>query len=254
MYGIDLQKQILYKSASLRFFDKNERHVTRFCSHDVLLLVYEGTLRFSEDGKQIEVRAGEYYIQKNNTYQAGELPSDAPKYLFVHFLAEWEEGEKVLERKGIFDYAVLSPLIQELDRLSHASATYTECCALFFTILSKLYHSRPSTHTTAKTIFDYISKNYLYITSLDEICQALHYSKNHIINVFKSEYKATPFEYINELKITRAMYLLEVTSDSIDEIALSSGFNHYSHFYRLFLRKNGISPYEWRKQIKLSLT
>ena len=62
----------------------------------------------------------------------------------------------------------------------------------------------------------------------------------------------TPFEYINDLKIRRAMYLLEVTSKSIDEIALESGFNHYSHFYRLFMRKNGASPFEWRKKVRLN--
>jgi transcriptional regulator GlxA family with amidase domain len=62
----------------------------------------------------------------------------------------------------------------------------------------------------------------------------------------------TPFEYINDLKIRRAMYLLEVTSKSIEEIAIESGFNHYSHFYRLFMRKNGISPFEWRKKVRLN--
>jgi AraC-like DNA-binding protein len=47
------------------------------------------------------------------------------------------------------------------------------------------------------------------------------------------------------------MYLLQVTSSSIEEISGESGFNHYSHFYRLFVRRNGISPYEWRQRIRV---
>ena len=72
-----------------------------------------------------------------------------------------------------------------------------------------------------------------------------------MINLFKEEYGITPFEYINDLKIKKAMYLLEVTPKSIEEISSESGFNHYSHFYRLFMRKNGTSPYEWRGRIRI---
>ena len=50
MNGIDLNKPIAYKHASLRFFNKNEHHIDRFCEDDVLLLVFDGVLRFSEDG------------------------------------------------------------------------------------------------------------------------------------------------------------------------------------------------------------
>ena len=67
--------------------------------------------------------------------------------------------------------------------------------------------------------------------------------------MFKAEYGMTPFEYLNDIKIKRGMYLLGATSRSIDAIARECGFNNYSHFYRLFIRKNGVSPYEWRERI-----
>lgn len=254
MYGINLDKPITYKGSSLRFFEKNERHVTRFCSSDVLLLVYDGVLRFSEDGVQREVRAGEYYIQKHDTLQSGELVSDSPKYLYVHFRAEWSEGEYTLASSGVFDYATLSPFMNELDKISHGDFSYTQRSGVFFHILTELYHTRKTSDTPAKRIAEYIETEYLSLSSLNDVCKAFHYSKNHVINVFKSEYGMTPFEYVNELRIRRAMYLLEVTSKPIEEIALQSGFNHYSHFYRLFLRKNGISPYEWRKRAKLDMS
>ena len=252
--GIDLNGEMIYKVSSLRFFEKNESHITRICPHDVLLLVYEGVLRFTEDGEEYELHPGEYFIQRQNSYQTGERVSDSPKYLYIHFFGKWEEEgqDGVLSRSGNFDYAALLPLIYKLDRLAHGNYTYTERIGVFYEILSMLYRSTPDTDGTAGKILKYIDKNYLTISSLEDICEHFHYSKNHVINIFRQSQGLTPFEYINDLKIRRAMYLLEVTSKSIDEIAIESGFNHYSHFYRLFLRKNGISPFEWRKKIRLN--
>ena len=39
------------------------------------------------------------------------------------------------------------------------------------------------------------------------------------------------------------------SSLAISSIAFESGFNNYSHFYRLFYRKHQISPSEWRNII-----
>ena len=75
-----------------------------------------------------------------------------------------------------------------------------------------------------------------------------YFSKNHIINIFKKEFGVTPIKYINNLKLNRAKYLLEVTSDNLEEIAIKSGFNDYSHFYKLFQKETGISPSVWRNK------
>jgi len=82
-----LNKPITFMHSSLRFFSENEHHVTRFCEDDVLLMVFEGVLRFTEGDVFYEIYPGEYHIQKNHTFQTGEEASDSPKYLYVHFLA-----------------------------------------------------------------------------------------------------------------------------------------------------------------------
>ena len=67
MYVIDLKKPIEYIYASFRYFEDGEKHVTRFCKHDVLLLVFDGVLKFTENGEDYEIHKGEYYIQKNGS-------------------------------------------------------------------------------------------------------------------------------------------------------------------------------------------
>ncbi len=253
MEGIDLQKSIAYKHSSFRYFEEEEHHVTRYSQDDILLLVFEGVLRFSEDGKEQEVCAGEYYIQRRCRYQDGKLASSAPKYLYVHFLGEWGEGEKTLPRRGEFHYPTLAGLMEKMDEFSHQKRTYIEQSAVFYEILSALYTPQKEEGLGAQ-IAKFIDAEYLRITSLNDICEAFHYSKNHIVNLFKKELGLTPFAYIHEVKIKRAMYLLEVTSRSVEEIASACGFAEYSHFYRLFVRRNGISPSAWRNQIQTNPT
>ncbi|MBQ7316767.1 MAG: helix-turn-helix transcriptional regulator [Clostridia bacterium] len=211
MYGIDLNSPIHYEFASFRFFEKKEHHIERFCCVNVLLMVYEGVLRFSEDGEQVEVGAGEYYIQRKNRYQAGELPSDAPHYLFVHFDGEWSEQPDALPYRGSFDYTKLSELMQQIDTASHQKYVYAEQQYLFHKLLLSLRQKMPS-NTLADRLSKYVEENIAAITSLADLCEAFHYSKNYVERLFQREFGVSPIHYINDVKIMKAMYLLETTS------------------------------------------
>ena len=247
MDGINLNKPIVYKYASLRFFNPKEKYVTRFCEDEVLMLVFDGILRFTENEVAYEVHPGEYHIHKGHTFQRGDVVSDAPKYLYVHFTADWGTGDTTLPRSGTFDYRTLKPLIEKLDRLSHDKALLTEQITVFFTLLSELFQNRQDA-LPVDEMAAFLSQESIHSVSLDELCRKFHFSKNHVINLFKERYGVTPIEYVNRLKIRRAEYLLEVTSDSVEWVAAQCGFNSYSHFYRLFYRKNGVSPRKWRSE------
>ena len=249
MIGIDLNKDITYRHASFRFFEKKEHHITRFCKENVLLLVFEGVLRFSENEEEIEVHAGEYYIQKKNVYQAGRLASDAPKYLYVHFDADWTSGSDALPYKGNFDFSRLSGLMERMDTAAHQNRFYSEKQYLLLKLLLTLKEP-PAVNRTARLLSEYIEKNLVTISSLSDLCNAFHYSKNYIIRIFNKEFGVSPIRYINNAKIQRAMYLLETTSKSIGEIAAECGYADYPYFYKRFVQSTGMSPLEWRKQMQ----
>ena len=252
MIGINMDKPIQYYHASFRFFAEGERHVSRYYGRDILVLVYEGVLRFSEDGVEREVSAGEYYIQRRGLYQSGDHVSDMPKYLYIYLNAEWVESGAMLPMRGTFDIKQILPLMEKIDMLAHSLHCYAERVAVMYSILTKLYRV-DRTEGVAREIADYIAEHYRTELSLDSICARFNFSKNHIINLFKRQYGTTPFGYLNDLRLSRAMYLLEVTSDTIESIAYESGFGDYSHFYRMFCRKNGISPHRWREKTQQSL-
>ncbi len=251
MRGISLNHAIKYVGASLRYFDSGEHYITRTCSDDVLLLVFEGVLRFSEDGVEYEVHPGEYHIHRHDSFQTGNIVSSSPKYLFVHFLAEWEDdelsGEMCLPFHGEFSYSELENMMNRLDYMAHNDFTQIEQTAVFYKILSRLYRREKKT-TAANQIAKFIDKNYEKKLSLDLLAEEFHFSKNHIINMFRKEYGTTPMEYLKKVRMKKAEWLLTVTSDAAESIAFACGFREYSCFYRAFRKKNLLSPNEWRKK------
>lgn len=247
MQGIDLDKPIRYLGASLRFFKESEHHVSRYCEHDVLLLVYEGVLRFSENGFRREVSAGEYYIQRHGLYQSGEIASDKPKYLYIHFYTDaWCEKGKILLKSGKFEYLSLKADIENMNLLSHTDAPYISKAGQFYNILSAL-SAKKTAPTVADEISDYIIKNCTERITLPLLCDKFHFSKNHIINIFKKVYGVTPITYVQLQRLQKAENLIEITSDTLESIAEACGFNNYSQFYKTFVHKNDISPEKWRE-------
>lgn len=244
-----MNKEIIYKFASLRFFDKKEYHVSRVCKDDVLLLVYDGILRFSEDGVFYEIHPGEYHIQKHDSVQEGVLPSESPKYLYVHFYAEWTQ-DSLIDKSGTFDYEYLKNEIEQMNKLSYSDAPYIIKANKFYTILSKLCKNT-STNNIAEEISEFISENYQQNISIDMLCKRFSFSKNHIINIFKNSFRQTPIAYLNLVRLKRAEELLITTSKSIESISFSCGYQNYSHFYRQFMHKNNISPESFRKQKRI---
>ena len=246
MEGILIDRPIRYCYASMRYFKEQERHIERVCKEDVLLLVFEGILRFSEDGVDYELHSGDYHIQRRGSYHAGPFPSDSPKYLYVHFLADWGEKDS-LPRSGSFDPIALREEMERLDRLDHNGAPYIAKCGTFYGLLEKLFRKKEK-NTVADGIASFLEREVKGRVSLDALCEEFHFSKNHIISLFKASYGMTPVAYANKLKLEQAEYRMEVTSDSLEKIAFSCGFSDYSHFYKLFVKKHGVSPEKWRAE------
>ena len=58
-YGISLQHIPTYRLSAFRRFLPQERHITRVDGCDILLVMLDGVLRFTEDGVPVELSRGE---------------------------------------------------------------------------------------------------------------------------------------------------------------------------------------------------
>lgn len=61
------------------------------------------------------------------------------------------------------------------------------------------------------------------------------------------QYAGMPFiQYLNDYRLTRAGGFLQNTEESVTQIALKCGFENLSYFNRLFRRKFGVTPGQYR--------
>lgn len=251
MYGIDLNQAVTYKHASMRYFRPHERHIQRYCTDDVLLLIIRGILRFSENGKEYEVRPGEYYIQEHDTMQDGVQESDSPHYLYVHFSAEWKEGTNCLPKRGIYQQQKLVSYMEQLHSAAVGDTCLIERSSLFYQILTLLYRQticlEPKRILVQKILND-LASSIKAPPSLDSLARQYHYSKNYIIALTKEYCGKTPFQYLGELRLQKALWLLEGSTLGMEEVAAECGFSDYSHFYKAFRQNYNCSPGSWRKR------
>ncbi|MBQ4150619.1 MAG: helix-turn-helix domain-containing protein [Clostridia bacterium] len=253
-YKLSMRKLPTLAYSSFRYFEKHERHVTRVYNWNVLVMVFEGVLRFREDGESVEVHAGEYYIQRSGLLQEGLIESDAPKYYFI----QWNDGEftadeeDALPIRGKADFAELFPLFKELDTLRITEAPLIEISAVFYQILTNLRRSlnhRGSSEVVTKVVSE-VTKDIRRPFLLEKIAAKCGYSKNHIISIFKKETGKTPHTYISDMKVDLAKQLLQNSESSLYSIAIECGFGSYINLYRTFVKTVGCSPDIWRKNHK----
>ena len=82
----------------------------------------------------------------------------------------------------------------------------------------------------------------------DKLCL----SSNYFGDMFKKETGKSPQEYIQEKVIKLAKERISDTADTVSQIAYSLGFQYPQHFCRLFKKRVGYTPSEYRAQIGLS--
>lgn len=95
----------------------------------------------------------------------------------------------------------------------------------------------------------YIDRNSHQDIKLAELAELVHFTPSYVSKLFRQETGQTLKEYINMAKIKAAKNFLAETEQSIQEIALNSGFNSISHFNRVFRQLTNMSPNQYRLYI-----
>lgn len=94
---------------------------------------------------------------------------------------------------------------------------------------------------------EYIEKNLHSDLSLKTLCGVLNVSKNLLYKSFSVKFDCTVTEYITDRRINKAKELLTDSRLSIREIGELTGITEEAYFCRLFKRKVGCTPLQYRK-------
>ncbi|MGN1167132.1 MAG: AraC family transcriptional regulator [Lachnospiraceae bacterium] len=98
-----------------------------------------------------------------------------------------------------------------------------------------------------KNVLDYIELHYAEPLCISELAKLCYFSDYHFMRFFKKHMNMTCVEYINNLRLEKAVELFEQGSSSILDVSLSVGFHNLSYFHRAFKKKYHMTPREFLK-------
>ena len=89
-------------------------------------------------------------------------------------------------------------------------------------------------------------------TGLARLARSLGVSDRYLRKVFREKTGLSPQDYISECRIRSAKERLETTSEEINSIALSLGYQNQYYFSNFFKAKTGMSPSAYRENARAS--
>lgn len=98
---------------------------------------------------------------------------------------------------------------------------------------------------------NHIEKNYSNQFKIDELASKIYLSPHYFRKIFREVTGLTPVEYINKLRISKAIQLLRESDMTISQISETVGISEINYFSRLFRLVVGCSPSEFRKKNNL---
>ncbi|MDM7925063.1 MAG: DNA-binding response regulator, partial [bacterium] len=85
---------------------------------------------------------------------------------------------------------------------------------------------------------------------VEKLSREIGLSRSQLFRKMKTLTSETPFDFIQTIRMRKAVQLLEQTDRSVTEIAYDVGFKYPSHFSQLFHARLGKSPKEFRRSSK----
>lgn len=92
-----------------------------------------------------------------------------------------------------------------------------------------------------------INDNFNKPNAFELIHEQLSFNKSYLSTKFKESFGVTMTDYINELRINYATYLLSVTEYSVSHICEECGFESLPYFNKLFKQHHHITPAKYRQ-------
>lgn len=260
-------------------------HSGRSIPYNLLVIFHGGDCRFNIEGKEYTYKKGDIAIVPKGVMYSPETKNfcEYTFFHFDGELAEcFVDSGKVKpfdevphgrptygllsstddDRELLFDYKIsLGAEVQNVEllvrkcletRLSYENKQQILLAAQFSEIMffiSKAYCERFRTESNIppqiNKIVSYIKENYTSPITLDDICKNMNISKQYCMRIFKKHMNITINDYILELRMRHAAYLLSYTYMNVSQTAEYLGFSGTSYFSRVFKNYYGVAPSDY---------
>ena len=257
-----------------------------------IAFLVEGTCEHIYKNKKIKLIPGDIFVitpHENHSYNISSKTTIYNCLFYPEGLGtDWE---KIMELKGVFDFLLVEPfyrtetktreiihltpvnseilesllrkMIEEQDR-NHMSLELIlkSYLLIFLCTLDRIWEEHcsksPLSFTNKRNLLvaalSYINSNFNNDISVENLASKVYLSPNHFRKIFKESTGLSPIEYINNIRIAKAINLLsEDKNISISEIGEAVGILDQNYFSRLFKHALGCSPREFRERSNVNI-
>ncbi|WP_051228311.1 helix-turn-helix transcriptional regulator [Pleomorphomonas oryzae] len=96
----------------------------------------------------------------------------------------------------------------------------------------------------------YIEENFDRLITRDTVAAHLRISPNYFSRVFREQGATTFSDYLTQVRIGKAKFMLEKYDLPLSQIAQRCGFNDFNYFYKVFKKVVGRTPTEYRNSVQ----
>lgn len=232
----------------------------------------EGTMVFVGPNQKVEITKDKNYKPKGyallfspDLLQGSSLELDIKKYLFFSYSVN--EALHLSQKEREIIISILNKIQYEIEQKADAQSKklilsnltlLLDYCIRFY---ERQFISRKIPHNSYLTQFkESLTKYFNDNTPLEKglptvhyFAQALHLSPNYFGDMIRKETGVSAQEYIQNHLLSVAKNRIENNPTSINEIAYELGFKYPQHFTRLFKKKMGVTPNEYKLSLSKSL-
>lgn len=247
-------------------------------THDYWELVYidRGAAIVYADGQKIPVSQGEIVFHQPGEHHAiASVPEDPPTVFIITFRCTSAQmqffrnrrmfvptpmrrfiSEMISDGQEAYYLVDDSPYEVALQKRQDAPIGSEQLIKLNLEmLLIKLIRSTilPKIETSGTESFDPLTKSILSILTnnvyshitVEAISREVGFSRTHIAAVFKKSCGKTITEYLTDLKISEAKYLMRKQLYTVTQIADFLCYDNSHYFYRVFKRETGMTPKQY---------
>ncbi len=237
---------------------RGKRHIADHVSHyfegDLVLLGPNlPHLGFAQELKEKHVQIvvqmredflGKDFFELSEMADIRQLFQRARSGLSFHGHTRWEVGQILQNMVDLDKFWRMVELLRALQIMADSQ----EVWPLKINYLS--LEVKPQDHQRMQSVYNFVEKNFHRQVTLDEAAGVINMTTPAFCRFFKKINHKTFIEFLNEFRVAHACSLLAEEHLSIAAVSYESGFNNLSHFNKQFKSVTGVTPTQYRQDLR----
>ena len=236
--------------------------------HEQLELHYivEGSADFRLGQQSLRVEKGDLLIANHNEFHSGYC-TGVPYMANVIIFDMGDLSRELAKKNYVFQSVirgdgVIHDLIQRIfAEVQSQESGYKQLCRALvtelFVYLCRNYvvemlperdsAKRKKDLERLNAVLSYIEANYNQRITVEQLADMVCLSEDRFGHLFREGVGQPPLQYINTMRLRKALNMLKTNQYTVTEVADAVGFRDYNHFGRLFRKQYGCTPNEIKR-------